>query len=87
MEGSKASGIGFNFLDSTIESLGDSISDRVEKVVEESAQMVLEALSRLLDRFQPAAYRAAIPLGEKGFHMPLTFLLAEGGDGLADRCT
>jgi hypothetical protein len=46
--------------------------------------MLLEALCNLVNRFQPLAYRAAIPLGEKGFHMPLTFLLAEGGDGLAD---
>ena len=34
VEGSKASGIGFNFLDSTIESLGNSIHDRMGKVVQ-----------------------------------------------------
>ena len=33
-EGSKTSGISFDFLDSTIESLGDSISDRMEEVVQ-----------------------------------------------------
>ena len=34
MEGAKTSGIGFDFLDSTIESLGNSVSDRMDEVVQ-----------------------------------------------------